>query len=469
MTSFRRTKIVATLGPATDDEAVLRRLLESGVDVVRLNFSHEDRAAHGRRIALVRRIASELGRVVAVMQDLQGPRIRVGEMAGGKPVRLKAGERLDISARPVEGTESVISTSYEKLPQVVRPGDPVLLNDGLLQLRVTAVHSDRVETVVVQGGVLSARKGVNLPQSTIDAPALTAKDRDDLRFGLEQGVDMVALSFVRRPRDADPARRLMRERGARVPLLAKIERPEALDALDGILGAFDGVMVARGDLAIEVSPEKVPVEQKRIIERANIVGKAVITATQMLESMTRNPTPTRAEASDVANAVLDGSDAVMLSAETSIGRYPVLAVQAMDRIIRQAETLPVSAPVSRRRGRGHAVARAAATLAVEVDARALAAYTRSGRTARTLSKLLPPLPIFALTDREAMARQLALWRGVYPLFVEGTEHIEEVTAEIDRELGRRQLLAPGDLVVIVGAAPQAPAGETNFIRLVAIS
>jgi pyruvate kinase len=469
MTSFRRTKIIATLGPATDDEAVLRRLIDVGVDIFRLNFSHDDRAAHGRRIALVRRLARESGRIVGVMQDLQGPRIRVGEIAGGKAIRLKAGAPLVISAQPVEGTARMISTSYERLPHAVREGDPVLINDGLIELRVTAVHRDRVETVVIEGGSLSARKGVNLPRSAVDAPALTRKDREDLRFGLEQGVDMVALSFVRRHQDAEPARRLMRERGQRVPLLAKIERPEALDNLDGILRSFDGVMVARGDLAIEVSPEKVPVEQKRIIERANAAGKPVITATQMLESMTRNPTPTRAEASDVANAVLDGSDAVMLSGETSIGRYPVLAVQAMDRIIRQAETLPVAAPASHRRTRAHAVARAATTLAVEIGAQALAAYTRSGLTARTLSKLLPPLPIFALTDREAMARQLALWRGVCPLFVESTGHIEEVTAEIDGELRRRELLAPGDLVVIVGAAPRTPAGETNFIRLLSIT
>jgi pyruvate kinase len=469
MTSFRRTKIVSTLGPAVDDEAVLRRLIDAGVDVVRLNFSHDDRAAHGRRIALVRRLAAEAGRVVGVMQDLQGPRIRVGEMAGDRPIRLKTGASLVVSTQPVEGTEEVISTSYEGLPRTVQPGDPILLNDGLIELRVTAVHPDHVETVVVHGGPLSARKGVNLPRSAIDAPALTRKDREDLRFGLQQGIDMVALSFVRRPQDAEPARRLMRERGHRVPLLAKIERPEALDNLDGILAAFDGVMVARGDLAIEVSPEKVPVAQKRIVERANAAGKPVITATQMLDSMTRNPTPTRAEASDVANAVLDGSDALMLSAETSIGRYPVLAVQAMDRIIREAETLPVVAAPSHRRTRAHAVARAAAMLSVEVGAQALAAYTRSGRTAKTLSKLLPPVPIFALTDAEAMARQLTLWRGVYPLFVEGTEHIEEVTAEIGGELRRRQLLAPGDLVVIVGAAPQGPAGETNFIRLLSIT
>ncbi len=466
MASFRRTKIIATLGPATDDEEVLRQLIAAGVDVVRLNFSHDDRASHGRRIAAVRQTAREVGRVVAVMQDLQGPKIRIGTLEGGS-VELKPGAPLAITTRKVEGTEKRVSTDYKDLPRWVHPGDPILIDDGLIELRVTAVSAREVQSVVVDGGILSEHKGVNLPRARLTAPALTKKDREDLRFGLAQGVDIVALSFVRRPEDGEVARRIIKESGRRVPLLAKIERPQALDHVDGILSAFDGVMVARGDLAIELSAEKVPVAQKWIIERANTIGKPVITATQMLDSMTRNPRPTRAEASDVANAVLDGTDAVMLSGETAVGEYPVATVEAMDRIVREAETIPMAvvARGEHRRTRAHAVCHAAVTLAAEIKAEAVAAHTRSGRTATILSKLHPRAPIFALTERAAIARQLALWRGVVPLVVKRERGKEDLVTQIGRELRARGLVAEGGVIVIVGAAPAAPAGGTNVIRL----
>ncbi len=470
MASFRRTKIIATLGPATDDEAVLRQLIGAGVDVVRLNFSHDDRASHGRRLAAVRQAAREAGRVVAVMQDLQGPKIRVGTLAGGA-VELKPGAPFAITTRQVEGTERRVSTDYKDLPRRVHPGDPILIDDGLIELRVTAVSAGEVQSVVVDGGILSEHKGVNLPRARLTAPALTKKDKEDLRFGLEQGVDIVALSFVRRPEDGEAARRIIKEAGRRVPLLAKIERPEALDHVDGIISAFDGVMVARGDLAIELSAEKVPVAQKWIIERANTFGKPVITATQMLDSMTRNPRPTRAEASDVANAVLDGTDAVMLSGETAVGEYPVATVEAMDRIVREAETIPMAvvARGEHRRTRAHAVCHAAVNLATEIKAEAVAAHTRSGRTATILSKLHPHAPIFALTERAAIARQLALWRGVVPLVVRREHGKEDLVTQIGRELRARGLVAEGGVVVIVGAAPAAPAGGTNFIRLLSVT
>ena len=339
---MRRTKIVATVGPATADRGVLRQLVDAGVNVLRINFSHGELAMHGDEIALARLVAEESGRVVAVLQDLQGPKIRIGTLA--KPaIELREGRRFRLTNQRISGTANAVTVSYSRLAKDVTPGDSILLDDGALELRVEAIAGDDVQCVVVRGGTLRPHKGVNLPGVAIRAPALTEKDRKDLRFGLAQGVDMVALSFVRHPKDADAARRIMSQSGRNVPLLAKIERPEALAHLDGILRAFDGVMVARGDLGVELSPEKVPTAQKEIIACANRMGKPVITATQMLESMTRSPQPTRAEASDVANAVLDGTDAVMLSGETAVGEYPVQTVQAMDRIVREAETIAVAA------------------------------------------------------------------------------------------------------------------------------
>jgi pyruvate kinase len=467
MPEFRRTKIVITLGPATDHEETLSRLIEAGADVARLNFSHDDSDAHARRIASVRQVAKECGRVVAVMQDLQGPRIRTGPLVDGKAITLHERESFVLTTQPVAGTAERISTTFPALPRAVAPGDPILINDGIIVLRVEAVAGHDVRCTVVHGGRLAEHKGINLPQARIPIAGLTKKDRQDLRFGLAHGVDMVALSFVNGPEDAAEVRKIIAESGQNVPLLAKIERPQALQKLDPILRAFDGVMVARGDLAIEVSAEVVPVAQKRIVERANRLGKPVIIATQMLESMTRNLTPTRAEASDVANAVMDGTDAVMLSGETAIGRYPVATVQAMDRIIREAETLSSPTVTMKARGRSHAfaVCDAAVTLVRDTEADALAAYTRSGRTAQILSKLRPSAPIFAMTEREVIARRLALWRGVVPLAIKQEGRGEKMFSHISHELQGRGLIDDGGLVVVVGTAPQGPPGHTNFIRL----
>lgn len=471
MPVFRRTKIVTTLGPATDHEETLRRLIEAGADVVRLNFSHDDRDSHAARISTVRRLARETGRVVAVMQDLQGPRIRTGPLADGKAVTLHEGEPFILTTEAVAGTAERVSTNFAALPKAVEPGDPVLINDGLIQLRVESVTGNEVRCAVVHGGRLAEHKGINLPRARVAIAGMTEKDREDLRFGLAHGVDMVALSFVSGPEDAREARRMIAKSGRGSSLLAKIERPQALERLDAVLRAFDGVMVARGDLAIEVSAEVVPVAQKRIIERANLFGKPVIIATQMLESMTRNPSPTRAEASDVANAVLDGADAAMLSGETAVGRYPVAAVEAMDRIIREAETLSTPAVKMRSRRRTHAVAvcDAAVTLVRDIEAEALAAHTRSGRTAQILSKLRPPSPIFALTERPSIARRLALWRGVVPLVIKKGDPREEMFSRIARELRARRLVDDGGIAVVVGTAPQGPPGHTNFIRLLHIA
>ena len=463
---MRRTKIVATLGPATSGPGVVPSLVDAGVDVFRLNFSHGDHAEKGRSITAVREVRSGQGRVVALLQDLQGPKIRVSSLAGGS-MKLDSGARVTITTGAADGGGRLIPTTYAGLPGDVRPGHRLLLDDGLLELRAVKATDDGVECEVTHGGLLLERKGINLPDSAISAPAFTEKDAADLRFGLRAGVDMVALSFVRTPSDGDQARSVMRAERRRIPLLAKIEKPEALGQLDAILRRFDGVMVARGDLGVEMAPELVPAIQKRIIAAANALGKPVITATQMLESMTRSPRPTRAEASDVANAVLDGTDAVMLSGETAVGRYPVETVRTMDRIVREAEDIaaPRAAEHRARASRAHAVCHSAVGLAHEVGAAALAAFTHTGRTAKILSQLRPDAPIFAFCDDEAVARRLALWRGVVPLSITLGHHTDQTTQIIGSELRRRGVLEPGADVVIVGTSQMEGDRRTNLIRL----
>jgi len=462
---FRRTKIVATIGPASDDVRTLRALLEAGVDVVRLNFSHGDNIEKARQIAEVREIERGLGRPVAILADIQGPKIRVGLIPGG-PVRLVAGQKIDIYTDGREGNSLEISVSYPQLPLEVSPGDDIFLDDGAIELRVLEADAERVRCEVVTGGRLSSNKGVNLPGAHLSTPALTDKDERDLRFALPLGVDFVAMSFVRAPHDADPARKIMSELGISVPLLAKIEKREAVDNLAAVMRAFDGAMVARGDLGVELRPERVPTVQKQIIGRSIDLARPVITATQMLESMTTRPRPTRAEASDVANAVYDGTHAVMLSGETAIGKHPVEVVRAMHRIVVEAERVELppiesDAPASVSRS----VCAAAVQLAEDIEADALVAYTRSGRTAETLSSLQPSRPIIALCEEETMARQLCLWRGVMPVVigqVKSGSPAESIQAELTK------ILPAGALVVALGAAQGTRAGQTNFIRLLRI-
>jgi pyruvate kinase len=462
---FRRTKIVATIGPASDDLRTLRAIIEAGVDVVRLNFSHGDHLEKARQIAAIREIERSLGRPVAILQDIQGPKIRVGKIPGA-PVRLTAGQKLDLYGDSREGSSVAIALSYPQLGLEVSPGDPVFLDDGAIELRVVEADEERVRCEVVIGGRLSSHKGVNLPGARLSTPALTEKDERDLRFALPLGIDYVAMSFVRAPHDADPARKIMSELGIAVPLLAKIEKREAVDNLAAVMRAFDGAMVARGDLGVELRPERVPTVQKQIIMRAIDLARPVITATQMLESMTTNIRPTRAEASDVANAVYDGSHAVMLSGETAVGKHPIEVVKAMHRIIVEAERVELppiesDAPASVSRS----VCAAAVQLAEDIDADALVAYTRSGRTAETLSSLQPSRPIIALCEEETMARRLCLWRGVIPVVIGAgapENPVERITAEAAR------LLPAGAQVVALGAAQGARAGQTNFIRLLRI-
>ena len=431
-----RTKIVATLGPASETRESIARLIDAGMDVARMNFSHGTYEDHAKRIAMVRDAAAAAGRAVAVLQDLQGPKIRTGLLAGGRPVQLVAGATFSITTKEVLGDDARISTTYEALPRDIRPGDRILLSDGAISLRAIRASETEVTTEVVDGGSLSERQGINLPGIDISIRGVTKKDRADLRFGLQQDVDIVAISFVRTADDVRLVKRHIAEAGADTPVIAKLEKPEAIDVLEEIIDAADGVMVARGDLGVEMAPEKVPLAQKRIIKAANQRAKPVITATQMLESMVRSPRPTRAEASDVANAILDGSDAVMLSGETAVGHYPVEAIATMVRIAEEMQAgAPAKAPSivgvpSASHTRPEAIAAAIAAMVESLpEIRAVWVFTQSGSTARLIARHRPNVPIIAFTPNESCYRRLALLWGTTPLLTP--------TASSSRELATR--------------------------------
>ena len=463
---MRRTKIIATVGPATASEEKLRALLLAGADALRLNFSHGTVAEHRRSLTLARRIARELGRPLAVIQDLQGPKIRTGVLAAGS-VELVAGAAFTITGRPVAGDQASVSTTYRDLAKDVRPGHRLLLADGAFELRVLSTDGLDVRTEVVRGGVLRPHQGINLPGVPVSIAVPTEKDLSDMRAGAEMGVDFVALSFVRRPEDVRRARGFLRSLGVRTPLIAKLEKPEAVQRLGSILRVSDGVMVARGDLGVELSLERVPVLQKEIIAAANQRGVLAITATQMLDSMVRQPVPTRAEASDAANAVIDGSDALMLSAETAIGAYPVEAVAMLDRVVRETEAWwsPEEVPEAGRISDAHALSRAARSLAQDLEVGAIVAWTRSGRTARLLSADRPQAPIFAFTPDEAVVRQLVLWWGVRPWLARHQESTDALVRHAEEEMLRAGLAPPGGRVIIVGSTPLARGVHTNFLKL----
>ncbi len=473
---MRRTKIVCTIGPATSSEERLEQLIRAGMNVARVNFSHGTQPEHALVIERIRTTSARLGHAIAILQDLQGPKIRTGTLEGGQPVLLVDGARVTITTRDVEGNAETISTTYKQLPQDVKEGDRILLDDGLLELRVLGFDATEVECLVVHGGPLKEHKGINLPGVAVSAPALTEKDRDDLKFGVSQGVDYVALSFVRRPEDVLEARALIRQLqvekvGERaqvsIPLIAKLEKPEAVARLAEILDVVDGVMVARGDLGVEMPPEKVPLIQKRIIAACNDRGLPVITATQMLESMITHPRPTRAEASDVANAIFDGTDALMLSAETATGSYPIEAVQMMVRIAQETEADPRSArqPQCQYLTPAHAVSHAARALAEEASVQAIVVFTRSGASAHLISTDRPRTPILAYTPSEYVYRQLALWWGVWPHRIDLQETTEELIARVDHRLQEDNLVSRGEHVVIMGGLPVASQARTNFVKL----
>ena len=466
---MRRTKIIATLGPAVEGPEALGSLLRAGVDVARLNLAHGTHADHARVISRLRRAAGATGRAVALLADLQGSKARIGLLAGGGPVRLQRGDLVTLTPRNVPGRPGLIPTSCRRLARDVRRGDPILLDDGRLDLTVARVRGDDVVCRVVTGGLLLEHKGMNLPRTSLSGAALTSKDRADLAFALRQGVDYVALSFVRSADDVHRVRRLAGRQGREVALIAKLEVRQAVERLGEILEAADGVMVARGDLGVEVPLERVPILQKWILKEANRAGVIAITATQMLESMVAQPRPTRAEASDVANAILDGTDAVMLSAETASGRYPARAVAVMDRIIREAEKSELRPEARSEASPGadrevHAVAHAASDAARQWAARAIVVYTQTGSTARILSKLKPPCPIFAFTPAETVRRRMTLYWGVQPLVLRLSRNTDRMLRQGERALLAAGLLRRGDRVVVVsGTSPQA--GATNLMKL----
>lgn len=464
---MRRAKIVCTLGPAVSTPEQIRALVDAGMDVARLNMSHGDHAEHERLYGMVRRASDESGHGVGVFADLQGPKIRLGTFAEGRE-RLEPGETFTITTRDILGTATESSTTYDGLPGDVEPGDPVLIDDGKVRLRVVDVEGTEVRTEVVVGGWVSNNKGINLPGVAVSVPALSDKDTDDLRFALRLGVDFVALSFVRNARDAEDVRAIMREEGVTVPVIAKIEKPQALEAIDEIVAAFDGIMVARGDLGVECPLEDVPIHQKRIIAKARRNAKPVIVATQMLESMMTAPAPTRAEASDVANAVLDGADAVMLSGETSVGEHPIVVVQTMARIVASTEDngLGHMAEVTwQPHTRGGIIARAATEVAEAVGAKFLVAFTQSGDSARRLARYRRDIPVLAFTPEASTRSQLAMTWGVETFKTAPVEHTDEMVRQVDESLLSIARVEQGDLVVIIAGSPPGIPGSTNALRI----
>jgi pyruvate kinase len=461
----RRAKIVCTLGPASSSPAQVTALVAAGLDVARLNMSHGDHDAHRAAYDAVRAAGDASGRSVGVLVDLQGPKIRLGRFAAG-PVTLAGGQEFTITGQDVPGDQGEVSVSYPGLAGDVRPGTQLLVDDGRVVLEVTAVQGSRVRTRVLVGGRVSDHKGLNLPGVRVSVPALTSKDADDLRWALGLRADMIALSFVQGPEDAEPPRKIMDEMGIRLPLIAKVEKPQAVAALDEVVAAFDGIMVARGDLGVEFPLEQVPLVQKRAIRLARQVAKPVIVATEMLESMIGAPRPTRAEASDVANAVLDGADALMLSAETSVGAYPADAVATMARIIVAAERdWPFAPPDGPPQTTGGAIARAAGEVGAAVGARALVAFTMTGDTARRLARCRSAIPLLAFTTESATRSQLALTWGAETFLVPPVAHTDDMVRQVDVALRDIGLCTEGDLVVIVAGSPPGTPGRTNALRV----
>ena len=464
----RRTKIVATIGPATQSEEIITELIKAGVTTFRLNFSHGDHKDHQERIKTIRKVSEKLDLDIGILQDLQGPKIRLGRFKDG-PVRVKKGDKFSLTSNEVECTKSIANVTYNKLAQEVTSGKRILLDDGKIEMIVEKVDigNNLLECKVTVGGVLSNNKGVNFPDVQLSVKALTDKDIEDLEFGLTAGVDWIALSFVRNPSDINEIKNLINKNGHSIPVVAKIEKFEAIDQIDSILPLCDGVMVARGDLGVEMPAEEVPLLQKELIRKANTLGIPIITATQMLDSMASNPRPTRAEVSDVANAILDGTDAVMLSNETAVGDYPVEAVETMATIARRIERdyplkaieshLPSTIP--------NAISAAVSNIARQLDAGAIIPLTKSGSTARNVSKFRPPTPILATTTERSVARRLQLVWGVTPLLVKNDDRTAKtfsIAMQIAQELG---ILKQGDLVVQTAGTLTGISGSTDLIKV----
>ncbi|HSJ59704.1 MAG TPA: pyruvate kinase [Jiangellaceae bacterium] len=465
--NVRRAKIVCTLGPATDSAERLRQMVEAGMDVARFNLSHGSHEEHEQRYRRVRAAAALAGRNVGVLVDLQGPKIRLGKFDHGL-VRLEAGDKFTITTDEVTGDATRSSTTHRGLTADVHPGDTVLIDDGRLSLEVEEVTGSNVVTRVLEGGPVSDNKGINLPGAAVSVPAMSDKDVDDLRWALHTGADMIALSFVRSADDIVEVHKIMDSEGIRLPVIAKIEKPQAVDNLEEIVEAFDGIMVARGDLGVELPLWDVPLVQKRAVMLARRRAKPVIVATQMLESMIGNPRPTRAEASDVANAILDGTDAVMLSGETSVGAYPIEAVRTMARIVETVENNAIDQipPLGTKpKTKGGAITRAAADVADVLGAQFLVAFTQTGDSARRMSRLRSPIPLLAFTPLESTRNQLALSWGIEAFLVQEVSHTDAMVLQVDRMLLEMSRCRRGDLVVIVAGSPPGIPGSTNAMRV----
>jgi pyruvate kinase len=461
----KRTKIIATIGPAASSSTTIAKLIRAGMDAARLNFSHGDWNDHTKRIRLIRQEAEKAGKQIAIIQDLQGPKLRVGMMKDDA-VTLRRGDEVSLTTRKVLGTSQTIPVTYRRLTKDLKTGDTILLDDGRLEFKVIKKSAGDLRCKVIRGGMLRSHKGVNLPGANLSLPSLSHKDKADLRFGIARGVDYIALSFVRTANDINATRLFLKAHGADIPIIAKIEKAEAIQNLDEIIAAADGIMVARGDLGVEMSPEQVPLLQKKIIEACNRAEKPVITATQMLESMIENPQPTRAEASDVANAILDGTDCVMLSGETAVGKYPVQAVEVMARIAVQAETSLSPIPPDRHiSGPDESVAHAACRAAEEQQAQAIVTFTQSGSTALLVSKHRPRMRIIAPTPFEHVARKISLYWGVTPVILKPRKTTDDMITSVERIMLRKKLARQHDLIVITAGVPIGVAGSTNMMKI----
>ncbi len=464
---MRRAKIVCTIGPKTSSPHQLRALVDAGMDVARLNLSHGDHSVHEQVYRDVRAASDESGRAVGILVDLQGPKIRTGRFANG-PVTLSIGQQFTITTRDVEGDASIVSTTYKGLPGDVKPGDLLLIDDGKVMLKAVEVTDTDVLTETVVPGEVSNNKGINLPGVAVSVPALSEKDREDLRFAMRLGVDLIALSFVRSPDDLADVHEIMDEFGYRLPVIAKIEKPQAVENLEAIVAAFDGIMVARGDLGVEMPLEDVPLVQKQAIELARREAKPVIVATQVLESMIENPRPTRAEASDAANAVLDGADALMLSGETSVGAWPIDAVRTMARIIETTEERgydKIARMKTNPKTVGGAVSKAAVEIGDVVGAKFLITFTETGGSATRMARLRPRLPMLAFTSEPRVRSQLALTWGIETYLVPRMHHTDQFAMQVDLKLIPEHRVSEGDRVLIVAGSPPGIPGSTNALRV----
>ncbi|UCD59154.1 MAG: pyruvate kinase [Candidatus Hydrogenedentota bacterium] len=470
---MRRTKIVATIGPSSSSEDVLRRMVEAGMDVARLNFSHGTHAGHEASFRKIRKLGGKMGKPIGIVGDLQGPKMRTGDLVGA-PLDLRKRGTLIITTRKIKGGDGKVSTTYRRLHQDVKSGDRILLDDGFIEVRVLKVEDRDIHCRVVYGGKLGAHKGINLPGIKVSEPSLTRKDRDDVRFAVRLGVDYIAMSFVRQPVDITRLRNLLKKLKADIPVIAKIEKPEALENIDDIISVADGIMIARGDLGVEMPPEKVPQIQKDLIGRCIKAGKPVITATQMLESMVREPTPTRAEASDIVNAIYDGTGAVMLSGETAAGHYPVQAVRMMARIAEEADNYVMEKREKWFRRLGtvksfeNAIGNATEATARHLATRLIVCFTSSGFTAQQVSSYRPEAPIIAATHNREILPRMSLYWGVQPIRVEKAKTLDSMITNVEQELLRRRMVRRGESIIITAGYPLGVPGTTNMMQLVRV-